>query len=425
MSKSKHPFPPTKTQQMDQFFDDCFSFNIPNKYDHREWSRIDELKDIPNLVKKGHLEKASIILENIAAQYNDYDFLYAWQGTIKQKEGNYKAAQKIISKGLEQARSTHVLCERMGYFEFKSGNINDAVKWWIRSIVLMIQAKSPKRWEAFLYLAYVAKACESSSHHTILMNVVSQISIHGRLELESETATLINKKISLLDVESTRKAIGHLCNRFLKDQTNLRSTVESEKNNNIEKGFRQAHPSSELNQMNTIQIKPKPNRRYYIGFGIILTIIVFISIYVLTLDRPMVDSQASQAVEHSKINISVLDSKKQEGLVPPEVSDKIFVKPTINQIPKSIKIVKPSDTTLLGTVKKTIPSFQKTETLIQKTDTIIKKTTPLEIPEVKETDSPIDHKEKQPGLKLKTKSPKQLRIKKGSSPPLVKDRLAE
>ncbi len=436
MTQSKHSYSSTHTKDRDHFFDDCFSFAISNEHEKRNWSRIDEFKGVPDLVKKEDYNKAWFILDHVSAQYTDYNFIYAWKATILQKKKDYNAARDILIKGIKNAKSTHLLCERMGYLEFESGDINDAVMWWIRSVVLMNQPNATKRWEGLLYLSYIAKACGWKSNHEILMTIVSRISIHGRLELESETIALLEKKVPELETKPIEKAIGHLCVYYLKDQIQLTPNINKE----IEKTNDPAHPSA---------IRPNPinsNKTvlYYLGFGIFFVSLILFSFYYINSDRPInrsadkplvnspanspaksnIDMEISTEIKESnqdvptktmiiEDNLSFPDSGTEmitaqkkidsEEVQIPKLPD--IIQPDVVQLKKSNPDKSETNQTQVAKVVQIVPNPEKINAAPPK-DT--NKTSPI----IETTPLPVIHKKKSLGLKIKNKSPKPVRIQK-------------
>lgn len=197
--------------------DACFSFDYTHCEDGRVWSKIEGLKEVPGLVKQDRLEDAWSILEAHQKTFYDFDFIYAWKALIFQKNGQVDAAKKTLRSGLMHAKGKFLLYDRFGFLEYETGDLNQAVSWWIKSIVTMVTANTVTMWEPFIYLAYVARACGSETHFKTLMAQVADISVHGELSLEANAVKRLHEKASTLPVASVLKAIDCLCKTFIKN----------------------------------------------------------------------------------------------------------------------------------------------------------------------------------------------------------------
>ena len=199
----------------DAYVDDCFSINFTEEREKRIWSRIEGLKDVPGLVKQNRLEDAWFILDANKDAFRDFDFIYAWKAVIFQKTGQNDAARKTLISGLKRSKEKFLLCDRLGFLEYETGDLNLAVKWWIKSIVAMIGINAVTMWEPFIYLAYVANICGSRNRFKFLMAQVERISVHGELSLEETAVKKLQEKAPTLSVKSVLKAIDCLCDNFI------------------------------------------------------------------------------------------------------------------------------------------------------------------------------------------------------------------
>jgi hypothetical protein len=168
-------------------------------------------------VKQDRLAQAWDILAGQESLFRDFDYIYAWKAAILLKNNQPDAAEKILFSGLANAKSKHLLCERTGFFLFGTGELDKAVPFWIKSIVFMVQDGVLTRWEPFLYLARVAKACGSIESYHILMNQVADIFARGQLDLAAETIQKIENSCARLPVASMAKAIDCLCALYFID----------------------------------------------------------------------------------------------------------------------------------------------------------------------------------------------------------------
>lgn len=229
MSKRKTGFSPEKQTidlippplTGDDFIDRCFILDFLPSRDDRVGSRMDGLKDVPGLVKQGLLEDAWAILDKYHQTTEDLDFIYAFKALILQKNGQFEAAKKTLLTGLKFGRGKFLLYERLGFLSFESGRLNEAVTWWIKSIVAMKMLNRVIMWEPFLYLAYMAKVLSDETCFRIFMARVKEISPHGELGLDDNALKRMNEKVSELPAPSILKAMGLLCHHYLRQPDSL------------------------------------------------------------------------------------------------------------------------------------------------------------------------------------------------------------
>lgn len=200
----------------DPFVDSCFVFDIIPEKESRIPSEIPRLKDVPGFVKNKEYKAAWNILEDYQDSCSDLDFIYIWQAFILQKQGRVENAGAVLSKGLKKAKQKHQLCDRMGLLAFETGHMEEAVKWWIRGIVLMHSSGSKMIWEPFLYLSSVAKACGNESLAGQLSEQVARICVQGELKFEADTEQAIREISETLPKASVIKALEILCGLFKK-----------------------------------------------------------------------------------------------------------------------------------------------------------------------------------------------------------------
>ncbi|MFA5906586.1 MAG: hypothetical protein WC836_21840, partial [Desulfobacula sp.] len=208
--------PPPSTG--DVFADSCFVLEFPPSPDDRIGSQMEGLKDVPGLVKQGLLEDAWMILDTHHIGLKDLDFIYAFKALILQKNGQTDAAKKTLLAGLKLGRGKYLLYERLGFLFFETGQLNEAVKCWIKSIVAMKTLDKMTMWEPFLYLAGTAKTLSSEIHFRILSAWVREISPYGELSLDDKAVKKLNESAGGLSAESVLKALDILCRFYIPNQ---------------------------------------------------------------------------------------------------------------------------------------------------------------------------------------------------------------
>jgi hypothetical protein len=94
--------------------------------------------------------------------------------------------------------------------EFDAGNLSEAVKWWIKSIVVQVGTKNADSWTPFLRLAYVAEGFGLRSANAHLLGWVDRIqnvryNAAGANEIyrlvERDRVPVVARAIELLDRE--------------------------------------------------------------------------------------------------------------------------------------------------------------------------------------------------------------------------------
>ena len=210
--------PPPSTG--DSFADSCFILDFLPSPDDRTGSRMEGLKEVPGLVKQGLLEDAWMILDEHHQTLKDLDFIYAFKALILQKNGQPEAAEKTLLAGLKFGKGKFLLYERLGFLCFETGQLTEAVRWWIKSIVAMRMLNQVTMWEPFLYLAAAARVLAGETQARTLTAFVTRLSPHGELSLDDKALKRINEQARGLSAPSVLKALDVLCLHFLQGPDN-------------------------------------------------------------------------------------------------------------------------------------------------------------------------------------------------------------
>lgn len=205
------------TSDADINLDTCFSFDLKQGREDRHWPQIDGLKDVPGLVREQKFDRAMAILNDKEALFHDFDFIYAWKAHIFQKKGDFNAAGKTLTTGLQKANTKYLLCDRFGFLESSAGRMQEAVQWWIRSIVLMSNETQAGLWEPFLYLAHIARTVGCETEHALLVNAANTACRQGNVELKPEAANSLERQSAGLEKTWVPQALVRLCNTWLPD----------------------------------------------------------------------------------------------------------------------------------------------------------------------------------------------------------------
>ena len=145
------------TKTGDSYVDACFQIEFQEFYEDRDWFGIPEAKVIPEAGNAGSIEEALCLAKALRDKYPDFYFSYYWFAILYCKQGHYEDARNSLIKGLHLVKSKYHLCEKMGDIERELVNLQEAVKWWIKSIVIQVSTEKIDNYNSFLYLSYVAE----------------------------------------------------------------------------------------------------------------------------------------------------------------------------------------------------------------------------------------------------------------------------
>jgi tetratricopeptide (TPR) repeat protein len=372
--------------------------------DDRNWMRIDALNDIPGRVKDNELDKAWSQLEQASEQFSDFDFIYTWQSTIAQKRGDLAAAEQILNRGLIKAKSSQVVCERLGFLEFEKGNLDKAVQWWIRSIVIMLENDGRLRWEPFLYLAYIAYACNIRQYYNQLNKTAAMISARGELVLLPDTVEHIEANLSSLDQDAVKAVLNRLIENYIHPSPRLTPHNEagsSNKNKQVDQVI-----DADQAVSRSMRIAMLKKAAIYLLFCIACILIVLVAIYY---NSPPASDTISDSPAVSKSDPAKLpEIKTSDKTGQPVQPDQPETIPAI--IPESSDADRSQDKA--DTAPALAPeSGNKTPVTLEENQTDksakvpsqrIKKVAEKKITQIRKTS----------GLKPKTKSPPDFRVKK-------------
>ena len=195
--------------QSDKQISDYFDIDFDHVKENRDWKTMETLNLVPGLVKENRLDEALKILDDQPQSLNDFDFIYAWKAFVYQKQQEFDQAEEILFKGIKNAKAKNLICDRLGYLYYEIGAMENAVKWWLKSVLVMTQSKASFLWEPFLYLAYTAKGCGRNKEYHMLMHIAWQS--HGKIMLQKEAEADLLKKAADLKTSSVPEAIKILC----------------------------------------------------------------------------------------------------------------------------------------------------------------------------------------------------------------------
>jgi len=212
----------------DTYIDSCFHFEFQQHKESRDWSQIPEAATIPRTANSGQTNEALQLAEQFVKKYTDFDFGYYWLGNLYLQLGLYGPASKAITEGLQLSKSKYSLCRTMGMIHLKIGELPDAVKWWIRSLVIRISTNELNDVEILIYLSYVAEALQLNSECLSLRKCADQINT-SQIRLASEATNKLFRLAATCGSPSIKRAIT----LFVKEYIILRSEERSQGFDNV------------------------------------------------------------------------------------------------------------------------------------------------------------------------------------------------
>jgi len=150
------PMIKTEAGTGDKYVDTCLKIEFQETHDGRKWYEMPECKAVVEAGNAGRTEEALRLVKALRDKYQDFWFPYYWLNVLYRKQKRYDDALKALFDGLRLSKSKYVLCAMMGSTRWETDNLLEAVKWWIRAIIIQIATKEITDDEPFLQLSYVA-----------------------------------------------------------------------------------------------------------------------------------------------------------------------------------------------------------------------------------------------------------------------------
>lgn len=198
----------------ESFVSSCFNFDLEDQPDDRVWSKYEELRIIPQECEVGSIDKAQRMIKSAKSKYQDLDFVYYWDGFIGKKKGISGEPNRSYNEGLIKCKRKASLCSWLGDEAFGAGNLEDAIRWWIRSYVLQHKVGRYYDSSSFLYLAYFADACGMGKcRDALLAKHDSQRG--GKVRLTSAISQKITYMSQKMATEDMKNTIQLLCKEYI------------------------------------------------------------------------------------------------------------------------------------------------------------------------------------------------------------------
>ncbi len=193
----------------DAYVDACFHIEFQEFDDGRDWFEMPEAKAMTEAGNAGRVEEAIRHAEVLRDKYPDFYFSYHWFAVLYRKQGRYDDARKALGDGLRLSKSKYYLCQMYGDTEWELDNLPEAVKWWIKSIVVQVSTENLDDFVSFLHLSYVAEQLGLGSACSRLRQFVDRIRI-GQIRLNGDAANKLYAATRRQGTESMKRAIDLL-----------------------------------------------------------------------------------------------------------------------------------------------------------------------------------------------------------------------
>jgi hypothetical protein len=138
--------------------------------------------------------------------------VFSWQASVFEEKGEIERARQAYAEGIRVSKQKNSLCGHLAMLEFKHGTLKEAVRWWIRSILLQMQSKSVDDAQSFLYLAFVALLNQQNDASSKLM-AASAKGMHGTIALSHQGKQNVSQKVNSEPYDEIRSAIKELTTR--------------------------------------------------------------------------------------------------------------------------------------------------------------------------------------------------------------------
>jgi hypothetical protein len=202
-------------KQGEDFATEVFAFDLitSDEREEQNWQQMPDLKEIPTLVNTNQIAKAEPLVEAALRRYPEYGFVYYFRAILWEKMGKIDMAKRACEDGLKVSTQKQMLCHRLGLFEFDRGSLHEAVRWWIRSILLQLRSGRMVDTNSFLYLSCVADLIGDKSSAAKLLTL-SAGGANGALCLSDAARQKVTERVIEQGDSEITKAIEMLTSRY-------------------------------------------------------------------------------------------------------------------------------------------------------------------------------------------------------------------
>ena len=168
----------------DAYIDACFQFDFQEHHDTRNWREIPEAQALVKFAREKNTEAALRQCQIVRDNYPDFYWPYYWLATLYGGQGRLEDARQALTEGLGYAKSKYNLCGKMGEIEWEVGNLAEAVKWWLKSVIIQINTDNLDTFTPFLRLSYIAQGFGLTDTQLLLIQYVDNINYAVRYDNE-------------------------------------------------------------------------------------------------------------------------------------------------------------------------------------------------------------------------------------------------
>jgi len=199
----------------EDFATEVFAFDLitSDEREEQNWQQMADLKEIPALVNTNQIAKAEPLVEAALRRYPEYGFVYYFRAKLWKDMGRMDMAKRACEDGLKVSTQKQMLCHLMGLLEFDRGSLHEAVRWWIRSILLQLRSGRMVDTNSFLYLSCVADSIGDKSSAAKLLTLSSG-GANGALCLSNAESQKVTERVIEQGDSGITNAIEMLTSRY-------------------------------------------------------------------------------------------------------------------------------------------------------------------------------------------------------------------
>lgn len=194
---------------------DCFDPDFVEQKEICPWSQLPGAKELVRASNSQGWGEVQRLAASLIQSHAEHHFGFYWLGQARRGLGQLKQARECLLEGMDRAHSKYSLCLKLGEVEWDLGDLEEAVRWWIKSAVLQFRAHDLKEHAPFLYLSYVAEGCGQDDVCSALRHQVDHIQ-SGQIRLDAVTARRLIHDSKKNRSQDVRDVLTRLNREFLK-----------------------------------------------------------------------------------------------------------------------------------------------------------------------------------------------------------------
>lgn len=192
-----------------EYVQECFDSRIVEAVDATHWSQLPGAREIAQAGNKKDWPTTGRLAVEFLKKQPHNGFAHFWVANAHMGLKQHDRARASLKQALSHATNKYMLCVLYGDLEREAGDIDEAVKWWIRSSMLQMRAQHLREHSPFLYLSYVAEALDLDNACFALRQKVDAIQ-SGEIRLDADPATKLVADTRLFANPDVRQAIERM-----------------------------------------------------------------------------------------------------------------------------------------------------------------------------------------------------------------------